>query len=181
MKKKLIILLILVIILIVLLVLLLTTPKNNIEVQETDFPETTYIGIKEEITFDQMRDAATYETAYEEIMNYTTGNQIILSGPPVNIYFTWDEENELTTMGIAMPVMDVAEIDSQDLELITIGPSKALKAVHEGDYTKLYKAHLALEKYMIDNGYELNEIGMEEYITETDAEPLLTNVYLFVK
>jgi effector-binding domain-containing protein len=179
MKKTHYLAIVLVILILIIGGLFLITPKA--EIQEVDFPETTYLGVKEEITFDQMRDAETYGAAYGKVMEYITTNDIIPSGPPVNIYFTWDDEAELTTMGIGMPVTDITEIDSEDLELMVVGPSKALKAVHKGAYMKLFMTHNQLMKHQGANEYEFNDLTIEEYVTEADAKPLLTNVYMLVK
>ena len=155
------------------------------EIKKTTFSPQSYVGIKKITTFDEMRDAKTYEMVYGEIMAYLGKNNIKCTGAPVNIYYTWDEEKQETMMAIAMPVNDVDSVNNDELELMHIEESATLVATHVGDYVSLKDSHEAVEKNMKENGLELGEYVIEEYLTnprvESDKSKWLTNIYYLVK
>lgn len=154
-------------------------------IEQTNFGPQTYLGVKKLITFEQMRDKKTYEEAYGKIMTYMGTNNLQPSGPPTNIYFTWDEEKQETELGVAMPVGGVDNVDDPDLELMTIEASKAAKTVHMGDYANLKESHEALMNYLKENNLEFDKYAIEEYVTDPKSEPdqskWMTNIYYTIK
>jgi effector-binding domain-containing protein len=78
---------------------------------------------------------------------------------------------------------DLAEVP-EGYEIIEAG-GKALHIEHYGAYDKVAEAHYAMDDYMKEKGLELNEIVVEEYVTDPttvqDPSEILTNIYYFVK
>ncbi len=155
------------------------------EIEQINFGPKTYLGIKKVMTFDEMRDGKNYEYALGKAMAYLGEKQMQPVGVPTSIYFTWDEENQKTEMGIAIPVEGLTEVDDVELELMTIEESKAIKAVHVGEYMKLKDAHEALMKYSQENSLEFDKYAIEEYMSDPVKEPdqskWVTNVYYTIK
>ncbi len=155
------------------------------EFEQLRFGPKTYLGVRGVVTFEEMRDSKRYEYALSKTMNYLREKGLTPSGPPVTLYYTWDEANQKTDRGIAIPVEGVTEVEDDELVLMEIEESKVVKAVHVGEYMKLIETHDALTKYLQDNKLEFDKYAIEEYMTDPMSEPdqskWVTNVYYTIK
>jgi effector-binding domain-containing protein len=149
------------------------------------FDPKTYLGIRKVLSFDEMKAGKTYEYVFGKVMQYLSTHGLSPVGAPVSIYYSWDEPNQQTEMGIGFPVEGLAELDDPELTLMTIEESKAVKAVHKGDYMKLKDTHDQLMKYLQENNLQYDKYAIEEYLTDAKTEPdvskWITNVYYMVK
>lgn len=150
------------------------------EIQKIAFGPKTFLGVKELVTFEQMKDRVMYEEKFAKITKYLSDHFITPAGPPTNIYFTWDEEKQETMLGVAFPVEGVESVESEDVELMELPESQAVEALHEGDYENLHKTHKALWDYIEEHSLEWGDWALEEYLTdpttETDGSKWQTNV-----
>jgi effector-binding domain-containing protein len=155
------------------------------QVEQITFGPQKYIGLKTTVTFDELKEKNTYESAYGKIMAYFQAINIQPVGAPVTIYFSWDEENKKTDIGIGFPVNDLDLVEDDDLELITVEESKATKTVHVGDYMKLKDTHAGMMEWLKENSLESGSYVIEEYQTSPDSEPdmekWMTNIYYTIK
>ncbi len=153
--------------------------------ESVNFGPKTYLGIRKILTFEEMKDGKNYEYAFGKVMGYLGEKGMVPVGPPVSIYFSWDEVNQKTEMGIGFPVEGLTEVEDGELVLMPIEESKAVKVLHVGDYMKLKDTHDALMKYLQENNLEFDKYAIEEYLTDANREPdvskWMTNVYYTVK
>lgn len=155
------------------------------KIQRITYGPKRFVGLKKVFTFDEVKEARTYDEGYAKIMTYLSEHKIQPSGAPVNIYFTWDEAAQKTTMAIAFPVDWVESVQDSELELIEIPESKAIRAAHHGDYMRLKETHEAMMDYLKQNDLEFDKYGIEEYLSDPKTEPdqskWITGVYYTIK
>lgn len=133
------------------------------EIKEVEREAARYLGIRATISHDEI---GTFIPENMPKMGMAVGP--LMTGMPVSIYFEWDEENKTTNMAVAGPV---AEGDAEGMEEFKIDAGKALLLEYFGSYDASYDAHMAINKHMQDNGIEMRDVVIEEYITDPGTEP----------
>jgi effector-binding domain-containing protein len=115
-------------------------------------------------------------------MNKVQLLELSLAGAPSGLMYTWDMENNVADMAAGIPISEQADVDGFDI--IEVG-GKSLHIQYYGSYEGSAEAHYAMEDYMKENVLELNEVVIEEYITdpvnEPDTSKWLTNIYYMVR
>jgi len=147
------------------------------DIVETDREAMRYVGMRSTVSFDDM---GPHFQEHMPKVGMAVG--AVMTGPPVGIFWTWDEENKESDMAVAVTV---AEGDVEGLEVFEIEGGKALMLVYYGAYDASYDAHMAINKHMQDNGMEMRDVVVEEYLTDPSNEPdtakWQTNIYYMLK
>ncbi|PCJ63122.1 MAG: hypothetical protein COA58_16560 [Bacteroidetes bacterium] len=108
-----------------------------------------------------------FSSAYKEIYSYMQTNGLSPKGEARGLYYEWDEENGKTTLAAAVPVSSIEEEDGSSIDL-GVGKSMLLDdrviCTLTGGYSASYGAHIALSKWLEENGKELRNPVVEEYL-----------------
>lgn len=146
------------------------------EINTADLSPRTYVMKRETIKWSEMQPF--YAEHLKSIMTAVQAQSLEMAGAPSGVYFGWDEVNQQTDMGAAIPVTGEAEVAGYESVLIQ---GKALHIAYYGDYEGLEKPHMAMDEYLKAHGMEPSEIVVEEYVTdpmqESDTTKWLTNIY----
>lgn len=154
-------------------------------INETEMANKTYVGIRKEVAFADMK--AYFAEAYQTIGAGlgAAGLSDKIAGPPCAIYYKWDVEGGKADLMACFPV--AGEIDMAKLKGMSMqnAGGKALTIAYMGNYDNMEQAHYGMDDYMKEKSMELNEVVLEEYVTDPGNEPdtakWLTNIYYFVK
>jgi effector-binding domain-containing protein len=104
------------------------------------------------------------------IMQALGNRGIEMAGPPTNLYYEWDTDNQRADMAAAMPIKSIAQL-GEDIEIIDLPAGKVITLDYLGDYDKMEDAYYALEDYANDRGLEIVMPAVEEYVTDPGSEP----------
>lgn len=133
------------------------------------------------------------EVAIENISQFYTQNisalyqkalnaNIVVSGMPCGLYYTWDEAKQKSDMAAALPTL--AQLTNiPETNAVSIPSKPALKIIYRGDKRNSGKAHNAMGDFMKDRQLFMDVPMIEEYITdptkEPDPEKWTTNIYYY--
>ena len=157
-------------------------------IQETTFGPKTYLVLKKSISTDQVSDKAMYDEAGKKLGAYIAAKDLKITGPWTVVYFTWDQENKTTDMGIAFPIDGLTEVNDIELSILEVPELKAAKETLEGSYEGIFTVHQSLMEYSNEHGH--NEkvenapiIAAEEYVVtgmqDPNPENWRTDIYHF--
>ncbi len=154
--------------------------KRGYFINEIDMKPKYYVAKRASLNFSEIQNF--YATNFVDIMQKIELLGLPLAGAPSGLYYTWDMENSVADMAAGIPIADQADIEGFDV--IEVG-GKSLKIEYFGSYEGSAEAHYAIDDYMKENGMTLNELVIEEYITDPANEPdtakWLTNIYYMVQ
>jgi effector-binding domain-containing protein len=151
------------------------------QVRVEDFGGRDYVQIRQEVKFAAIKDFFTQ--AYVKIGKALSGKKLKPAGGPVGLYFTYDEQNQITDMAAAMPVK--GKLATEEISRFSIPAGKAYVIDYYGPYEKSASAYKALDLYLHSNGLKHKAPVIEEYITDPGIEPdsskWLTRIYFFAE
>lgn len=144
-------------------------------VEYVDFPAKQLVMKKASIPMATMQ--SFFEDGFTELYSKVNPSN---DDFPYGIYYEWDQENQVTTMAVALP----SEEEVEGLERQGIG-GKALKIVYNGPYSGSAEAHYAMDDYIKANGLNNQFLVVEEYVkgpmVEPDSNQWETNIYYFLQ
>lgn len=151
-------------------------------ITEIEFDTHTYLTKRGQMSTAEI--GAFYGEHLPAIFEAAGKNGIEITGMPAGLYYSYDEENGTADMAAAIPVAATDKV-IDGYEQVTIEPTKALKIEYYGGYENMAEAHYAMDDYMKANGLEINELVVEEYISDPGQEPdtskWLTNIIYLIK
>lgn len=157
-----------------------THTKRGYLIYEKEMKPTNYIIKRDYVTFDDIQNF--YGTHFDAILQMVQMLGLIPTGPPTGIFYHWDMQNNRADMAAGIPIEGEADIEGYDM--VRIG-GKALFIPYYGSYSGSAEAHNALDDFMRQNKLTLNNVVLEEYVTDPGTEPdsskRLTNIYYLVK
>ncbi|MBL6447852.1 GyrI-like domain-containing protein [Fulvivirga sp. 29W222] len=156
------------------------TETEDIMVSVVDVKPVTYIGLEASLAPSNMEAiSSTMGTLYEQLMQEAETSSLKMSGAPLAVYKSFDENNMVIICGLPVPKGTIIEHES-----ITIGETpggKAVKATHKGNYDKLHLAHEKVSKYIKNKDLKIAGYPYEVYITDpekvSDTAQWITEVY----
>lgn len=153
-------------------------------ISEVDYEGATFIGVRHNLLISEI-DSSVYGDSYAKIMAYCMENGVELAGAPSTITTNWDLESDSCSMLIGMPINGEAPAEESGLEYMVINPSKAVLYAYYGDYNDIGTAYMELEAYAIAKEFEIQDLGIEVYVTDPatveSKDEILTNVYFLLK
>lgn len=157
-------------------------------IQETTFGSKRYLTLKKSLAISQLADKQIYDEAGQKLGEYIQKHNLHREGGWSVLYFTWDEVNQKTNIGIAFPMADLETVDDPELSIVDIPESQAALDVLNGPYEGLGQVHAGLMKYVNEKQYDktgVNVMAVEEYIvdpmSDSNPEKWVTNVYYLHK
>lgn len=162
--------------------LLKTAGQFKYKVEEIDYPAQKFLTYREEVSFDGMQ--SFYSKHLGAIYQFIgKSEEMQPAGQPCGIYYTWNESEQITDMAGAVPFTAQDEVTETGDYTIEEFSGKAYKIAYRGSYDNLGEAHIAMEEYLKSNDISLNNVAMEQYITDpstqSDTAKWLTNIYYF--
>jgi len=160
-------------------------PKyRGYEVAEVDIPLTNYLGLRQEVAFEDI--PAFFEKIYPKAMEYAAVAGAEMSGPPSGFFWTFDTVAMKTDMAAVIPLDKELKLKPADsLHVFAIGGKKALVIEYFGDYSLTAEAHYAIDDYMVEKKLQSIPPAIEEYVTDPAEEPdtakWLTKIIYFVE
>lgn len=146
-------------------------------ISEAQFPGATYAVIRKDISWSEL------DPFFSEVYGKLGKSfQSDIRGAAAAIYYKWDEKNKRTDLAAGFPV-DAGMKAKDGASIVTIAPSAAYKAVHNGAYGDSGPIHDALGKHVAAQGKKQNLV-IEEYVVgpsnEKDTAKWVTNIYYLV-
>ena len=149
----------------------------------TDRPAMLYIGKREVVKWDDMKDF--FGKNFGTGMGAAGKAGVQPAGPPSGVYFDWNEKEMTADMIAGIPVAADAKAKLKGMDLYEAPASKALVIDYYGGYSGTGAAHEAMDAYMKANNLTMNTNAIEEYVTDPGSEPdsakWLTKVIYLVK
>jgi effector-binding domain-containing protein len=141
-------------------------------------------------TFIYMKGNATWETAYETLIEafktingYLVKQKIKPSDKPVAIYTQTDETGFQYQVGI--PIAEAPKNPPKgDLAVAKTPGGKMLQFVHRGSYDAMDTTYEAITNHLDEKRLESEDMFIEEYVTDplkTPEDKLVVNVYVPLK
>lgn len=153
--------------------------KRGYFINEIDMEPKYYVVKRASVKFGDIQNF--YATNFGAIMQKVQLLELPLAGAPSGLIYTWDMENNMADMAAGIPIAEEADIDGFDVVKVA---GKSLEINYYGSYSGSADAHYAMDDYMKENDLTLNEVVIEEYITdpinEPDTSKWLTNIYYMV-
>jgi hypothetical protein len=150
-----------------------TPAAPEVNIQEVDFPEHVYVGIRKTINM-------------ADIMKFFADNKgmnVKASGSYTGLFYTWDMATKTTDLAAVYPVSDTAML-AKGTSVIHVPAAKAYLAVLRGGYAPEMKYHNALHQRLEAKGQK-QLVVVEEYPTgqynEPDSNKWVTNIYYLVQ
>ena len=151
---------------------------------ETTFGPKRYLVLRKSIPTSQISDKQMYDEAGKKLSSYLQKSKLTPSGGWSVLYFSWDEKNEETDIGISFPVNEIKEVNDPELSIVDIPNSKASMDTLLGPYEGLSEIHKNLMKYVTERGYSMSHtpvLSVEEYQVDPMNDPnpnnWKTNIY----
>ncbi len=153
-------------------------------ITETTFGPKNYLTLRKSISTDQVSDKQMYDDAGKMLAAYMESNLLESSGPWTVLYFSWDEANKKTEIGISYPVEKLKAVNDPAFTITEVPAMKAAMEVLQGPYDGLKKIHQELMAYVKEKNYtgtNLPVVAIEEYeissMEESDQSKWKTNIY----
>ncbi len=143
------------------------TAVMQYQVKVEDFSGKDYALIRQEVKFEAINDFVTQ--AYVKIVKILSEKKVRPAGGLVGIYFTHDEQKQITDMAVAIPIK--GKIENDEIKMYTIPAGKTYVIDYYGPYEQIANANKALELYLVRNNLKQKSPVMEEYITHRGKEP----------
>jgi effector-binding domain-containing protein len=96
------------------------------------------------------------------------------AGPPMGRY---EMSEDMFTVEAGFPVHEALPVDA-GLENGQLPGGLTARTVHAGSYATVDRAYHSLEKWAMDNGYQVRALPWESYLDEPDVPAPRTAVYL---
>ncbi len=136
--------------------------------QVVDMPERHFVLLRDRVSFDEMPQF--FERTYGELTSALKQAGAQMAGHPSALYYSWDEEEQMTDMAPAFPIRRKGTFPSA-FSQTTLPAGKAIVVDYRGGYDRLSEAHNAVDAFARENGMTLGAPAMEEYITGPEQEP----------
>jgi effector-binding domain-containing protein len=141
-------------------------------------------------TFIYMKGSATWETAYETLVeafktinDYMQKQKIAASDKPMAIYTQTDETGFQYQVGI--PIAEAPKNPPKgDLAIAKTPGGKMLHFVHRGSYDAMDTTYEAITNHLDEKRLESEDMFIEQYVTDplkTPEDKLVVNVYVPLK
>lgn len=143
------------------------TAAPQYEVQMIDFPATYYLVQKDDVSIPDAADH--FQTVMPKVGMAFFNNQVEMAGAPSGLYYSWDEEAQMSTMALGIPAAPGVVIDG--LEAVELPAAKALKIDYYGPYGGTGSAHYAMDAYAKANDLTIKTPVLERYVTDPSQEP----------
>lgn len=108
---------------------------------------------------------------------------VVPSGSACKLYFSWNNDSNLTEVGAAVPVL--AENNIASAKSLTIPSSRSVVVEYMGDQRGLGFVHTAIDDYLADHNLAIVPPVIEEYVSDPSSNPAVstwkTNVIYYVK
>jgi effector-binding domain-containing protein len=137
--------------------------------------------ISEVVPFTKIKDF--FIQAYAKIGKAMAANKIKMNSAPLGLYFSYDEQKQITDMAAAIQVSK--KVETGEIKMFGLPAGKSYVIDYYGPYDQVAPAYKAMELYMQANGLKQKSPVIEEYITDPGNEPdsskWLTRIYFFAQ
>ena len=138
--------------------------EKSFDIQTIELKTRTYIGVRKTISWSEMQ--VFFISSFETTIKGAAFAKFKMTGMPSGVYFTWDEENQQADLLVGV---QVKEGGLQGMDSETIG-GRSLLIEYDGLYAGTGDAHMAIEKYLKENGIQSIGRAIKEYLTDPTAE-----------
>lgn len=126
--------------------------------------------------------AAALQEAFGEINRFIRENGIELTGQPMAITRSWDENG--FSFDAALPVETLPAMVDGKIRTGQSPSGKAVRMTYKGPYANMLTAYEQLAAYMAAHDLEEGSVSWEHYISDpavTPEDQLLTHIYFLLK
>lgn len=149
--------------------------KLTFNIEETTFPNTSYVTVRETVSMDSLIKAFT--------RNKKKLDEIVKDNADGNfsaIFYDWNAETNMTDFAVAYPVKPTVNGPN----MVVVEESECYKIRYKGDYDLSEQVHGQLEAYAKSKGKEI-VYKIEEYeqgpFNQDDPNKYVTDIYYLVK
>lgn len=155
---------------------------SGLEVDALDVAPLDILYIRSAGSQDPADLASTLASAYQEITEFMTGNQLEMSAQPMTITRAWSENGYAFDAAIPVVMRDVVLTGS-----IRAGKSpsgRAVRVIYRGPYDRMMPTYEKLSAYMTVHGLREGQVSWEHYISDpgkTSRDELITHIYFQIE
>lgn len=157
-------------------------PAKPFEVQQMDFPATTYAYIRQVVKW---TDIQAFFTQHLPLLYEDVARNNSSGGTVTGLYSEWDEKNQQADLAVAIPVSSGTKTSSNIIRITNIDASKALQVTLPGAYDKMGTAHESIDKYIVEKKLKAKLPVIEQYLygpaNEKDTSKWLTKIIYLVE
>jgi effector-binding domain-containing protein len=153
------------------------------QITVTDRPAMLYVGKREVVKWADMKEffGKNFGAGFAAIGKLG----VTPAGAPSGVYFAWNEKDQSADLIAGVPVAVDAKDKLKGMDVFEAPASKAYVIDYVGGYNGIGKAHEAMDARIKADGVQMNQVVIEEYITDPGQEPdstkWHTNVVYLVK
>lgn len=153
------------------------------QISEIAFGDAAYIGVRYDTLISAI-DSTIFSSAYAQLGEYFAVNKIEMMGVPVCITNSWDETSGRCDLVAAFPVRPEVKMNDPRFVMMRFEHPKALVLDYYGDYSEIWKAHMAMDIYLAQHPAKTS-VSIEEYITDpmtvSTYDSVLTKLYYILE
>ncbi len=153
----------------------------ELKIQELTYRSTNIAAIRQQVEMGEMK--SFFENSYAAISKAMMENGVEMTGAPLAVFYSWDEEIGIADVAAGIPVNK--NVQTGDVQMMNVPAGKALAIDYYGPYDETELAHLALSHYMQEHEIMPGELVIEEYLTDpgsvSNPNEWLTRVAYFIE
>ena len=139
------------------------------DIKMMDLPPANYIIIRDEVKFDAIGEY--FQTNMPRVGQIVEESSAEWAGPPAGLFWTWDEENMMTDMAVAAPVIEKIELEAAGVSFYEMPAKEVAYIDYFGAYGDSEEAHNALNDFFASSDKEVDPPVMEQYMNDPGKEP----------
>jgi len=158
---------------------------SEMEIEVVDIQPSVIVFSATSSPWDVAAIGQAFSEAYGQISSFMAANKLEMSGSPVSITTSSNEEAWQFEAGIPIAEVPDLEIDpASPVQIRQTSGGKTVRGVSLGSYTGLSTNWQKVRAWVAAHGYEESGLPWEEYVSDpgsTPEEELITHLYLPVR
>ena len=143
-------------------------PENPFNIAIKEYNSQPMYAIRDSTNTDSI--GGKMEEVYGELLAFLKESGDSIAGPPIAIWFEWNEEEKKCVFEAAIPVTSLGKVSGR-VFIDSIPTCTVVTATHFGAYSESANIHEAIDEYLIANNHTPIGSPWEVYVTDPSTEP----------
>ncbi len=148
----------------------MTDPStSSYEIEQTTLDATPFLFGRRKLESDKIAEG--FAEVLPAAFGYAMSNGLAMAGPPVVRYV--ETSPAFITVEAGVPLVEAAPAPpaSSDLEIGELPAGRVAVTIHSGPYDTLGEAHVAVDRWIVDNDLTFGGAPWEVYLTDPAEVP----------